>query len=168
MDFMFLEIPDIKGESTVVGHEEHIECLSYSWNVSNPVQANPSNVGRTTGRPNFGELVVTKRLDSTSPGLNYACAAATNLLETKLYLVRQDADAEQNLTYMVYELTDTLVSSVSIGGGGGDIPVETITLSYTKMNWVYNPQLADQGAVGVIPKGWNLLTNTGSDSGEVE
>jgi type VI secretion system secreted protein Hcp len=168
MEYMFYEIPDVKGESTVVGHVDHIEVMSYSWGVSNPIQVSPSNVGRTMGRPNFGELVLTKKLDSTSPALNYMCASAKNLGETKLHLVRQDAEAEENLTYMIYEMTDTMVSSVSIGGSGGDIPMETITISYTKINWLYNPQKADVGEVGVIPKGWNLMTNTGSDTGEVE
>ena len=65
MEYMLLQIPGIAGETKLEGFNDPdaeqgqgMEILSYSWNVSNPVQSSPSNVGRTTGRPNFGELVL--------------------------------------------------------------------------------------------------------------
>ena len=82
---------DVKGECTLKDYEDHIEVMSYSHGVSLPVQPGTSNTGRTTGRPNFGELSITKQLDSTTPALNYYCAQAKNLGTIKLKLVRQDA-----------------------------------------------------------------------------
>ena len=97
MEYMLLQIPGIAGETKLEGFNDPadeqgqgMEILSYSWNVSNPVQASPSNVGRTTGRPNFGELVLTKRLDSTSPILADDCASAKNEQKVVFSLVRQD------------------------------------------------------------------------------
>src|SRR5207244_5083750 len=112
MEYMILDVGgdsySEKGESQLQGFEGKIEILSYSWNVSNPIQSSPSNTGRTTGRPNFGELVVTKKMDLTSPLFAFSCASAENIGTVKLYLLRQDASAgegeERNLCYMTYIL----------------------------------------------------------------
>ena len=127
MDYMMLSIltkdkatVDVKGECTLKDYEDHIEVLSYSHGVSLPVQAGTSNTGRTTGHPNFGELSITKQLDSTTPALNYYCAQAKNLGTLKLKLVRQDSTnaAAGQVLYMTYALDKTLISSVSVGGSG--------------------------------------------------
>ena len=80
MDYMMLSIltkdkatVDVKGECTLKDYEDHIEVLSYSHGVSLPVQAGTSNTGRTTGHPNFGELSITKQLDSTTPAQLLLC-----------------------------------------------------------------------------------------------
>lgn len=170
MEYMFLRILtsdeatiDVAGESTIQGHEKDIELLSYSHGVSNPVNPSPSNVGRTSGRPNFGEMVISKKLDSTSPLLNFYCAQAKNLGTTKLFLVRQDSEGadQKDLTYMTYTMAKTLVSSVSVGGSG-DIPMETVTLNYSKLTWTYIPQEKDMGLEGNIEKYWDQETNTGT------
>ena len=172
MEYMVLDVTEGdgysgKGESNLQKYEGMIEVLSYSWNVSNPIQSSPSNTGRTTGRPNFGELVITKKLDLTSPLFAFSCSAAENLKTVKLYLLRQDANAgstdARNLLYMTYILANTLVSSVSVGGSG-DIPIETITFNYSAINWEYHSQKTEISEEATIPKGWDLEKNTPSDA----
>lgn len=170
MEYMLLEVSEnetYKGESRIDGYTEMIEILSYSWNVSNPIQSSPSNTGRTTGRPNFGELVLTKKLDMTSPLFAFSCAAAENIGTVNLYLVRQDAqagsDEQRNLMYMKYTLANSLVSSVSVGGSG-DIPIETVTLNYSAINWEYHKQKEEIAQEAVMPKGWDLGTNAPADA----
>jgi type VI secretion system secreted protein Hcp len=170
MEYMILDVQDMetyKGETNVQGYTEKIEILSYSWNVSNPIQSSPSNTGRTTGRPNFGELVLTKKLDLTSPRFAFSCAAAENIGTVKLYLLRQDDAAgegeNRNLCYMTYVLANTLVSSVSVGGSG-EIPVETVTLNYSAINWEYHAQKTEMTDEANLPKGWDLATNAPADA----
>jgi len=162
-----LEAYKEKGECNLKGFEKKVEVLSYSWNVSNPVQSSPSNTGRTTGRPNFGELVITKKLDLISPMLAFSCASAEPLGTVKLILVRQDqpgsGDAGTNFVYMTYVLANTLVSSVSVGGSG-DIPIENITLNYSAMNWEYKAQKTDMNQEDTMPKGWDLALNAPADA----
>jgi type VI secretion system secreted protein Hcp len=170
MDYMVLSIltkdaatVDVKGECKLKDYEDHIEVLSYSHGVSLPIQPGTSNTGRTTGRPNFGELSITKQLDSTTPALNYYCAQAKNMGTLKLKIVRQDSTnaAAGQVLYMTYTLDKTLISSVSVGGSG-DIPVETVTFNYSKITWTYIPQKKDIGAEGNIEKYWDQETNTGT------
>jgi type VI secretion system secreted protein Hcp len=158
MEYIVLEIPDVVGESTLEGFSQKIELFSYSWGVSNPVQPSPSNTGRTTGRPNFAELVVSKKMDSTSPILSDDCASAKNLGTVKLYLVRQDEAAGENLTYMTYELSNTLISSVMVSGGG-DIPTESISFNYSAINWIYKAQKTEAGQAETVARGWDQATN---------
>ena len=166
MDYMVLSIltadnatVDVKGECTLKDYEDHIEVMSYSHGVSLPVQPGTSNTGRTTGRPNFGELSITKQLDLTSPALNFYCAQAKDLGTVVLKLIRQDATNTQ-VKYMTYELTSTLISSISVGGSG-DIPVETVTFNYNKITWTYTQQSKDTGKGGALPHHWEQSTNTG-------
>jgi len=174
MEYMLLEVEEntvYKGESNIEGYKEMIEVLSYSWNVSNPIQSSPSNAGRTTGRPNFGELVVTKKMDLTSPLFAFSCASAENIGTVKLYLLRQDSSAsegeERNLRYMTYILANTLVSSVSVGGSG-EIPIETVTLNYSAINWEYHAQKTNMTDEANVPKGWDLAQNAPTDAAGVE
>jgi type VI secretion system secreted protein Hcp len=145
------------------GFEKCTELMSYSHGVANFIQATTSNTGRTTGRPNVQEISVTKNLDAASPNLNFFCCNATNLGKTQLYLVRQDATADGKasdaIAYMVYELEDTMISSVSVGGGGGSIPMESVSLNFSKVTWTYGIQKKETGEGGVKPTSWNLTTN---------
>jgi len=168
MDYMLLEIQDkvkIDGESTLKGFEKFIEISSYSHGVSNYIQPTTSNTGRTTGRPNFQEMTVTKKLDSTTPLINYYCVMGQCLGTTRLHLVRQDATADGKnhdaIDYMVYEMTDTMISSVSVGGGGGSIPMETVSLNFSKITWTYKSQKTEDGVEETVEQFWDQVTNTG-------
>jgi type VI secretion system secreted protein Hcp len=51
-----------------------------------------------------------------------------------------------------------IVSNVSFGGGGGDLPTETVALAYGKVTYNYIPQKsADGTADGVQPVYHDLM-----------
>ncbi len=171
MDHLLLEIQDdnglkIDGECTLYKFENFIELLSYSHGVSNSIQPTTGDTGRTSGRPNFQDLTVTKKLDPTTPILNHCCAIGQNLGTTRLHLVRKDASASSyhvssTITYMIYEMTDTIISSISVGSGDGSIPVETVSLNFGKITWMYQLQDPSTDAKGTVSHFWDLATNTG-------
>lgn len=167
MDYIVLKIQDtvkVDGETTLSGYTKGIEIMSFSHGVSNQIQTSTSNSGRTVGRPYMQELTISKPLDATTPHLNFHCAKGTNLGKTELHLVRQDGstdgDSKNALAYMVYEMTETMISSVSVGGGGGT-PMETVSLNFSQMTWTYKPQKAKTGAQGNVTHSWDQATNTG-------
>jgi len=57
-------------------------------------------------------------------------------------------------------MKNVLISSVSVGGGGGDKPVETVTLNYNAIAWKFTSQKDSIGQKGVVNGSWNLATNT--------
>ena len=157
MDALFLDIPDIKGQSTVKGFEDKIELLSYSHGVAMQITASPSATERTAGKPNHQDLTISKYMDLSTCPLVAACNAGTNLKTVTLTIGRNDAGTV--LPMVVYTLDNTIVSSVSHSGGGGDRPTETVTLNYTKIKWDYTEQKADTGKKGNNGAVWDLATN---------
>ena len=103
--------PDQRRDVTLTGFDNMIEVMSYSHGVAQQVLGTTSHTGRTTGRPNFQDMTISKTLDATTPLLNYNCAKASNLGTVKLHLVRQDASVEGDyanaFAYMVYEMDAT-------------------------------------------------------------
>ena len=158
MDVILLDIPDIKGQTTLKGFEDKIELLSASHGVAMQITGTQSNTERTSGRPNHQDLTVSKYVDLATCPLIAACNAATNLKTISLTVGRNDAGAV--LPYLVLTLDNAIVSSVSLSTGGGDRPVETITFNYTKIKWDFTEQKADLGKKGNNGAVWDLATNT--------
>src|ERR1700752_2408800 len=158
MDAIFLDIPDIKGQSTIKGFEDKIEILSASHGVAMQITASPSNTERTSGKPNHQDVTVSKYVDLSTCPLIAACNAGTNLKTVTITVGRNDAGAI--LPYLVYTLDNAIVSSTSLSSGGGARPVETITLNYTKIKWDFTQQKPDTGKKGNNGAIWDLATNT--------
>ena len=158
MDAILLDIPDIKGQSTLKGFEDKIEVLSMSHGVAMQVTASPSATERTSGRPNHQDLTVSKYVDLSTCPLIAACNAGTNLKTVTITVGRNDAGAI--LPYLVYTLENTIVSSSSVSSGGGDRPTETLTFNYSKIKWDFTEQKVDTGKKGNNGAVWDLATNT--------
>jgi type VI secretion system secreted protein Hcp len=158
MDVLILDCGDtIKGESILTDYTAKIEALSYSHGVAQQITGDQSNAKRTSGKPNHQDFTITKYLDLASPDLINACNTATVLPTVKLTIGQNEAGKVN--PYMVYTLTNALVSSVSAGGGGGGKPQETVTFNYTAIAWDYKVQSSAVADGGVAPAKWNLATN---------
>jgi len=155
----FLEISGIKGESTDKDHKEWIEILSYNWGVSQMASSTASSAGGgSTQRADFQDLSVVKELDSSTPLLSKACWGGQHIDKVKLQLNRAAGDKRE--PYMEYEMENVIISSVSVGGGGGGVPTESLTFNYGKLKTTYyKTARKGGGAAGAIPAGWNLEEN---------
>ena len=158
MDAIILDIPDIKGQSTLKGFEDKIEILSFSHGVAMQITASPSVTERTSGRPNHQDLTISKYVDLSTCPMLAACNAGTNLKTVTVTVGRNDAGTI--LPYLVITLDNTIVSSSSVSSGGGDRPMETVTLNYTKIKWDFTEQKADTGKKGNNGAVWDLALNT--------
>ncbi len=155
----FLQIDGIKGESSDADHKDWIEVLSFNWGVSQMASGTASSSGGgSTQRADFQDLSVVKELDSSSPLLNKACWGGQHIDKVVLQLNRAAGDKRQK--YMEYELTNVIISSISIGGGGGGVPTESLTFNYGKIKTVYTKQARKGGGGGgEVPAAWNLEEN---------
>ncbi|HJZ70591.1 MAG TPA: type VI secretion system tube protein Hcp [Vicinamibacterales bacterium] len=157
MDAIFLDIPDIKGQSTIKGFEDKIEVLSASHGVAMQITASPSATERTSGKPNHQDLTVSKYVDLSTCPMIAACNAGTNLKTVTMTIGRNDSGTI--LPYLVFTMDNTIVSSVSVSSGGGDRPTETVTLNYSKIKWDYTEQQVGTGKKGNNGAIWDLATN---------
>jgi type VI secretion system secreted protein Hcp len=155
MDVIILDMgPDLKGEATQRGFEGKIELLSFSHGVAMQITGDISNPERTSGKPNHQDLTVTKYLDRASPVLNQSCCEGRVFPQVAVIIGRDNHG--QVVELMRYTMKNVLISSISIGGGGGDKPVETVTLNYNQISWEFSTQKQEGGSEGK----WNLITNS--------
>ncbi len=157
-DNIFLNISSIPGQTQQTNFTNQIECLSYSHGVSIQVTGDTTNSERTSGRPNHQDFHLTKYVDKATPLLNQNCCMGQNLGATTITVGRNDTGAF--LPILIYTLQNTVISSVSVGGGGGDKPVETLSLNYSAIQWQYTVQKEAGGQQGQVPGAWNVATNT--------
>lgn len=160
MDVIVMDIPNVDGESQLKGFEKKIELLSFSHGVAMQVTGDVSNTERTSGRPNHQDFTGTKYMDKASPKLNQLLCKGAILGTVKITVGRNDKGAI--LALMLYELENAVLSSLSVGGGSGDKPVETLTINYSKITWTYNAQKEEGGKEGEVKASWDVSTNEGS------
>jgi len=135
---MFIKMDPIKGESTVSGHEDEIDVLSYSFEVTKQI----SSVGSTP--PSFGRtefaFSFTHFLDSTTPQLYTHTAEGRSIQEAILELC-QPSSGKKLLCYMEYKfLNPVLFPSVMTEGSITDVrPIEKVTLLFCEVEWKYTP-----------------------------
>jgi type VI secretion system secreted protein Hcp len=155
----YLLIDGVPGECTVAGFEGQIEIQSYSHGVSQSASASASTAGgATTGRCNHADFTISKMLDKASAILAQKCSDGSHIPTVTLTLTR--AGGGDRVPYMVYTLTSCIVSSVSIGGGTGSFPNESVSFNYGKIEWTYTQQKREDGSGGGKTTGsWNLQTN---------
>lgn len=181
MQNMFFKIGvadnSIDGESTdmtgnnILGEEGHlnwIEILSYSHGVIQPASPIVSSAGgRTVERCHHQDFTINKYLDIATPQINQWCCMGHHIDKLVLELYRADATSTENtpVLYMYYIMTHAIISSVTVQGGGGEVPVETVTFNYGLIYWKYDPQ-SEEGGEGTAPvgTGWDLITNTPPDA----
>jgi len=155
----------LKGESTSGDGKDQIELLSFSHGVSMPLSSGEkSNTSRLHGRCYHQDFTVTKYVDKTTPMLNQYCSGGNNITKATItvYQASESQSASAPIDFCTYTMENVIISSVSVGAGGGDLPIETVTLNYTKITWAYKIQKQESPGTaesGTTTASWNLATN---------
>ena len=119
---------------------EAADVLSYSWGASN--NASFASTGLTSGRAQFENLQITKKVDIASPNFGKAVAMGSHYPSATLTLY---SGSEKPTAYMIYKMTDVLITGVQHGGSANDMPTEQVSLNYAKLE-VTHKEL-DEGTV---------------------
>jgi type VI secretion system secreted protein Hcp len=156
----FLKIDGIPGESTDDKHKEWIEIMSYSSGVAQMAAGDRSTGGAATGgRCSHQDFSIVKGMDKASPTINLFCCNGKHIPNVVIELCRATENKEK---YMEYKMEDVIISSVSVGGGGGGLPTESVTFNYGKLTWNYIQTDHKTGeAKGNVEKFWSLIDNKG-------
>jgi type VI secretion system secreted protein Hcp len=152
----FLKLEGVEGEARAPDHKGEIEVLSWSFGASQT--SSSPRFGAPAGRAAAGSqepprgpgaVTVTKGYDAASPELMRACATGKHIKSATL-TVRKAGGGQQE--YMTYELENVMVSSYSLshGGSGGDRPMESLSLNFTKIEM--KAPAAESGAAAKPPK----------------
>jgi type VI secretion system Hcp family effector len=68
-DLISLSLPGIQGDVTVAGYEGTIEVLSLTGEIDNSASVGSASGGAGAGKVSFGDFVIHKRFDVSSPFL---------------------------------------------------------------------------------------------------
>src|SRR5919107_4929280 len=134
---MFLKITDVKGESKDKTHKEEIEIESFSWGATQQ-GASSHGSGAGAGKVSMQDFHFVMRNNAASPTLFLFCANGKHLKEAKL-TCRKAGGKQEN--FLVVTMSDVLISSYQTGGSGaGEVPMDQISLNYSKIAIEYFAQ----------------------------
>ncbi len=168
---VFMKIDGIPGESTKEGHEGWIELESYSYEVSAPIPSDSLH----GGRPDFGDLVIMKQLDKSSPKLYEACCNGKHIAEVILEVCESGGTKSVFMRYVLRDVICKHIDSSSprifkewgsaspqifaVAPGGAIVepesrPVESVSLNFGKIRWEY---VISEGQT--VTTGWDTVEN---------
>lgn len=155
---MFIKIGDINGESTDSSHANEIQVLSWSHSFNQPTSPTRSSAGGgTVEQANHADFSFTKYIDSSTDDILKACWSGAHIEKGMFSCYRADGN-NKAIKYLEVNFEDIIISNYSIGGGTGDIPTETVTLSYGIIEYKYIPQKEVDGkADGAQPVKHDLI-----------
>ena len=146
-----MSIPGVPGESTSVPNG--IDLFAFSWGLQNSSHPLATGGGAGRSRPQFNEFSVTKRLDKSSPLLMLGAAEGTHYATVTISCRKVGGEREQE--YLKYVLTDALVSSYH-SSGSSDIPTDSISLNFSRVEFTYHPQNPDGTLGHPVVACWDL------------
>lgn len=150
---MFLKIDGIEGESADGKHEKEIDILSWSLGASN-AGSMAHGGGGGAGKVSFQDLMITKRIDKSSPKLLEHCANGKHIKKAVLIARKQ---GETQMEYLKVTMTDLLISSWQ--QGGTDEASESISINFSHIEYSYTAQNASGGKAGDVGMKWNIKKN---------
>jgi type VI secretion system secreted protein Hcp len=159
---IFLNYDGVPGDVAAEGHQKWIEISSFQWGVGRGIRSATSRGADREGTtPSVSEITLTKVNDSASPNLLRASLGLPPVGEGKT--VKIDfckTDTSEPEAYLQITLENTLVSSWSTSSGG-DRPVETISLNFTKVEYKNTQMGAANDTKGSDPAMYDLTRQKG-------
>jgi type VI secretion system secreted protein Hcp len=137
--FLKLEGPNFEGESSKM--DKQIDVLSWSWGESNPGQI-ATGKGLSAGKVSASDLNLMFKLNKSSPYIIKACASGEHIKSATLTCRRSGTEPQD---YLIITLSPVVVSSYQTSGssGGDDLPIDSVSLTFAKIEYKYAPQKAD-------------------------
>lgn len=140
---LILTVTDVRGESNDKDLPDGIELTG--WSFAGSSQWDPTS-GQTSGRVKMGELIVTKRVDLSSPIL--IKFMTTNKLIDEVKLINRKAGGNRQEGFYRIELKEARVRAVTQKGAsaGSTTLEETVSFGYKKITWTHSEQ-GSQGSL---------------------
>jgi type VI secretion system secreted protein Hcp len=152
----FLKLKGIEGESTDHKHKAEIDVESFSWGETN-AGSHAGGGGGGAGKVQMQDFHFVMKQNKSSPKLMQACASGEHIGEGLLTCRKAGGDQQEFLTV---KMTDLLISSYQTGGSHGDVvPMDQISLNFSKIEVEYKEQKPDGTLGGAVKAGWNVKEN---------
>jgi type VI secretion system secreted protein Hcp len=153
----FLKVEGVEGESSDSKHKGEIDVESFSFGGTQSGSFS-SGSGGGAGKVQLQDFHFTKKVDKASAKLFTACCTGEHFAKATLVCRKAGKDQQEFLTI---KLSDTLISSFQNGGSAGSdvVPMEQISMNYSKIEFEYKEQKADGSLGGSVVGGWDVKAN---------
>ena len=129
---IYLDYEGIKGNVTADGYKDHIAVESVQFGVGRGISMEAGNLSnRESTRPSLSEITLSKAADNSVTAIFKEAVTGSAGKKVVIKFVRTGADKVQE--YMDYTLEDCLVSNYSISASSEGEPMESVSLSYSKI-----------------------------------
>jgi len=155
----YLQLGDIKGDSTDDKHKGWIEVQNVDWGVTQPRATAISTAGgHTSGKADVHEVSFDKLADIASPILFQTCAMGKTIPKAKFEFFRADGDGTR-IKYFEIELENVMLSNFHPNSGNSGLINERVQLASSKIKVTYTQQKIGGGAGGSTSGGWDSAAN---------
>jgi type VI secretion system secreted protein Hcp len=154
----FLKIDGIDGESGDAKHPNEIQVMSWSFGETQG-GSHSTGGGGGAGKVVMQDFNFTMGTNKATPKLFLACANGEHIKSAKLTCRKAGKEQQE---FLIWTFSDLLVSSYQTGGsdGAGVLPIDSISLNFTKVEIGYKPQKADGTLDAENKAGYDLKKNT--------
>lgn len=156
MPDIILDLEGIDGESNIDGFDDKIICESFSFGASQPMDYS-RNTARTVGTVNVSDITLSRNFDKSSTELLAALFAAKSWATATIHFLKAAAvedDGQQE--FLKVTLTNCVISNHNFAGSAGGMS-ESLTLSFTKVEFEYKVQQEDGTLSGQVTASWDVL-----------
>jgi type VI secretion system secreted protein Hcp len=152
----FLKVDGIEGESTDDKHKNEIDVESWSWGETQG-GTHAGGGGGGAGKVSMQDFNFVMKVNKASPKLLLACATGEHIKKAVLTCRKAGGKQEE---YLLVTFSDLLCSSFQTGGSTGDVvPVDQISLNFSKIEIEYKPQTEKGALGGPVKVGYDLKLN---------
>lgn len=151
---MFLDLPEIPGESKKKDHEGQWDLESFNFGVAQRGTFQMGGTGGGTGKAEFQDVSVVKYVDKASPMIFQACAAGSHFDKATIYVRKA---GENPMEYLKIEMEHLIISHMSNScAAAGDKPLESLSINCAKVTHYYTEQQDDGSKGSVTQAGFDL------------
>jgi type VI secretion system secreted protein Hcp len=148
----YLELDGIKGEARDVDHKNQIEILDFNFGVSNTGGRHYGS-GGGSGQAHIQDINFTKYADKSTPILMQYCVTHKNIPNGKIHCYK--AAGDQRMKYLQIDLKEVVITSYQTGGHDG-VAMESGSLNFAEIKYVYREQATDQSPGGPVEWAYNV------------
>jgi len=149
----FLKLEGVKGSAMAKGFEKEIPILSFSIGGINTRSS--AETGAGAGKGQVQDFSLMKYTDKASPTLFQACLSGQHFPKASITL--RKAGGTQ-IPYLTFDLEEVFITSFQqSGSSGSDVPNDSFSLSFAKIETTYQPQDAKGNKDGeAIVGAWDV------------
>lgn len=156
---IYVNWKDIKGSVTAKGFEKQIEVDSFGFGVGRAIAMEAGNMSnRESSAPSISEISISKTMDNSATALFKESLTGPKGKKVEINFVRTGSD--KVIKFVSYELHDVLISGYSVSANASGDPVETLSLSFSKIIFAHEASDESNEAGSPMRVGYDITQGT--------